>query len=204
MNSSSSATVSPTPCWTLQVSPAAGGTQPAVLHSEENQAVIKSKIACAGVLGGEEMLQLLTQPLRAGAANGAELDWRTAEAALYCVRSISRYAHLRSPLTACEGCNLLSPLAISLSVVQPTHCMSVCCSKAPPPGDALLMQLFGSLPTLPSVPLLRYTACMTIASYSAWLAETAGTGAANQLMPQLLQMLTTGNDDFLAPCSACC
>ena len=66
------------------------------------------------------------------------------------------------------------------------------------------MQLFGSLPTLPSMPLLRYTACMTIASYSAWLAETAGTGAANQLMPQLLQMLTTGTDYSLAPCLACC
>ena len=68
------------------------------------------------------------------------------------------------------------------------------CSKAPPPGDALLLQLFGSLSALPSVTLLRYTACMTVASYSSWLSETATAGAANQLMPQLLQMLTTGKE----------
>ena len=46
------------------------------------------------MLGGEQMLQLLTQPLSAEAANGAGLNWRTAEAALYCVRSISRSAML--------------------------------------------------------------------------------------------------------------
>ena len=40
-----------------------------------------------------------------------------------------------------------------------TH-MCLCCSKAPPPGDALLMQLFASLPSLPRMPLLQYTACM--------------------------------------------
>ena len=38
------------------------------------------------------MLRLLTRPLSAGAANGAGLDWRTAEAALYCVRSVHRWA----------------------------------------------------------------------------------------------------------------
>ena len=37
------------------------------------------------------MLALLTRPLSAGAANGAGLDWRTAEAALYCVRSVNRW-----------------------------------------------------------------------------------------------------------------
>ena len=38
------------------------------------------------------MLRLLTRPLSAGAANGAGLDWRTAEAALYCVRAVHRWA----------------------------------------------------------------------------------------------------------------
>ena len=46
----------------------------------------------AGVLGGEQMLHLLTQPLSAETASGTGVNWRTAEAALYCVRSISRSA----------------------------------------------------------------------------------------------------------------
>ena len=69
-----------------------------------------------------------------------------------------------------------------------------CCSKAPPPGDMLLMQLFASLPSLPRMPLLRYTACMTVASYSGWLAANAAASSSSQLMPQLLQMLTAGDD----------
>ncbi len=72
-----------------------------------------------------------------------------------------------------------------------TH-MCLCCSKAPPPGDALLMQLFASLPSLPRMPLLQYTACMTVAGYSAWLAAAADTPLGSQLMPQLLLMLTSG------------
>ena len=48
----------------------------------------------AGVLGGEQMLRLLTQPLSAETAKGAGVNWRTAEAALFCVRSISRSALL--------------------------------------------------------------------------------------------------------------
>ena len=67
-----------------------------------------------------------------------------------------------------------------------------CCSKAPPPGDALLMQLFASLPSLPRMPLLQYTACMMVVSYSAWLAAAAATPPGTQLMPQMLQMLTAG------------
>ena len=73
-----------------------------------------------------------------------------------------------------------------------TH-MYLCCSKAPPSGDALLMQLFASLPSLPRMPLLQYTACMMVASYSAWLAAAAATPPGTQLMPQLLQMLTAGS-----------
>ena len=36
----------------------------------------------AGVLGGEQMLRLLTQPLSAETASGSGVNWRTAEAAL--------------------------------------------------------------------------------------------------------------------------
>ena len=71
------------------------------------------------------------------------------------------------------------------------------CSKAPPPGDGLLLQLFTSLPALPGVPLLRYTACMTVASYASWLHDTTSLGSAGQLMPQLLHMLTTGESASL-------
>ena len=67
-----------------------------------------------------------------------------------------------------------------------------CCSKAPPPGSTLLMQLIATLPSMPRMPLLRYTACMTVASYATWLAATAAALSASQLMPQLLQMLTAG------------
>ncbi len=48
------------------------------------------------------MLQLLTQPLSTETANGAGVTWRTAEAALFCVQSISRSAllstvHMQKP-----------------------------------------------------------------------------------------------------------
>ena len=42
-----------------------------------------------GVLGSEQTLQLLTEPL-AGLDGRASFDWRTAEAALYCVRAVHR------------------------------------------------------------------------------------------------------------------
>ena len=46
----------------------------------------------ASVIGSREMLQLLIQPLQAVAADthvGKELDWRTAEAALFCIKGIA-------------------------------------------------------------------------------------------------------------------
>lgn len=66
------------------------------------------------------------------------------------------------------------------------------CSNAPELGDLLLLQLFSSLPQLPVVPQLRHTAAMLLAAYADWLAQTLSAGAAAELMPQLLQMLTTG------------
>ena len=60
------------------------------------------------------------------------------------------------------------------------------------------MQLFASLPSLPRMPLLQYTACMTVASYSAWLAAAAATAPGSQLMPQLLQMLTAGTSSCIS------
>ena len=88
-----------------------------------------------------------------------------------------------------------------MRLVQCLNSLLACCSKAPPPGDALLLQLFSSLPALPIVPLLRYTACMTVASYASWLHDTTSLGSASQLMPQLLQMLTTGESVFTGVCT---
>lgn len=70
-----------------------------------------------------------------------------------------------------------------------------CGSNAPEPGNALLLQLFSSLPQLPAVPQLQYTAAMLLAAYADWLANTFAAGGAADLMPQLLQMLTTGAID---------
>jgi len=56
----------------------------------------------------------------------------------------------------------------------------------------MLLQLFGSLPQLPPVPQLRYTVCMVLAGYADWISETTAPGKANDLMPSMLQMLTTG------------
>jgi hypothetical protein len=48
----------------------------------------------AGVVGFGRCLQLLLEPLHAlsaGVAQGQPFDWRTAEAALFCVRSVARH-----------------------------------------------------------------------------------------------------------------
>lgn len=166
------------------------------------------------MLGGERTLQLLTEPLAAvGAqvASGGAFDWATAEAALYCVRATHR-----CPLSYL--CNKLNPMCFDLwskSTVpcgnqMPLLCVDVgvlgprflrqdyellmCCerSNAPEAGNALLLQLFGSLPQLPAVPQLQYTGAMLVAAYADWLAKTAAAGGTADLMPQLLQMLTTG------------
>ena len=58
------------------------------------------------------MLQLLTQPLSAETVNGAGVNWRTAEAALFCVGAISKSAllspvHIKSPRVP-RVCGMLS------------------------------------------------------------------------------------------------
>jgi transportin-3 len=47
----------------------------------------------AAVLGGQETLRLLAQPLLqsvSGGGIGGSWDWRTAEASLYCIRAIAK------------------------------------------------------------------------------------------------------------------
>ena len=61
----------------------------------------------------------------------------------------------------------------------------------PPAGDAVLLSLFTSLPSLPKQPYLQYTAAMVVAAYAKWLAKSAQAGQ-QHLLTQLLQMLTKG------------
>lgn len=100
-------------------------------------AVGDTLIDAAAVLGGAETARLLIEPLMEisfRVSNGGEFDWKAAEAALYCIRSV----HM----------------------------------SAPPPGDVLLLSLFGALSTLPPAPRLQYTASLTIGAYADWLAES--------------------------------
>ena len=73
------------------------------------------------------MLALLTRPLSAGAANGAGLDWRTAEAALYCVRSVNRWV-------ANPHCSTLSfrlnKTALVYAHTRSTQMLGICRSHA--------------------------------------------------------------------------
>jgi hypothetical protein len=65
-------------------------------------------------------------------------------------------------------------------------------SKAPGPDNALLLQLFGSLPGLPAEPRLQYTAAMVLVAYSPWLSRALQAATAADLVPRLLEMLTSG------------
>lgn len=73
-------------------------------------AVADTLVEAAAVLGGEPTLQLLVRPLSelsATAANGGGFDWREAEAALYCLRSVAKEA---PPPTSQLLVNVLSAL----------------------------------------------------------------------------------------------
>lgn len=78
------------------------------------------------------------------------------------------------------------------------------CSKAPPAGNPLLLQLVASLPQLPGGwPQLQYTAALVLSAYSEWLGATAAAGQLPaELIPRLLQMLTAGGTAAL-PVQAC-
>ncbi|PSC72289.1 transportin-3 isoform X1 [Micractinium conductrix] len=73
-------------------------------HRDERQDFKRARVQvgdtlmdCAAVLGGGRMLQLLVEPLlelSKQVTSGAAFDWRTAEAALYCIRAVHRCAPL--------------------------------------------------------------------------------------------------------------
>lgn len=62
----------------------------------------------------------------------------------------------------------------------------------PPPQDPLLLALFASLPQLPPVPSLQYTAALMTGSYSGWLDASLQQGMQLSTVLQLLQMLVNG------------
>ena len=55
-----------------------------------------------------------------------------------------------------------------------------------------MLALFRSLPDLPAVPELRYTAAMTISDYADWLGATLRGGKGQDVLPILLQLLVQG------------
>ena len=160
----------------------------------------------ATVLGGRRTLELLATPLAgvaAAVAGGSPSPgcWRTAEAALFCVRAVSRAVASRSNGGGGgengDGSNGDHPS---------------CSSSFIPPRDPLLSSLLSSLPSLPKRPAakgtaasspspsdpaaeageqeelgrLQATAASLVASYSSWLsasidaeeaAAAAGAGA---------------------------
>ncbi|KAK9863642.1 hypothetical protein WJX84_000245, partial [Apatococcus fuscideae] len=71
------------------------------------------------------------------------------------------------------------------------YCIRSVHKVTPPSGDAWLLALFRSLPDLPAVPELRYTAAMTISDYADWLGATFRSGKGQDVLPILLQMLVT-------------
>ena len=75
--------------------------------------------------------------------------------------------------------------------MQLHFCCRAVCRQMPPAGDAVLLSLFSSLPSLPKQPYLQYTAAMVVAAYAKWLAQSAQAGQ-QHLLTQLLQMLTKG------------
>jgi transportin-3 len=150
-------------------------------HREEKQDFKRGRVDigdtlcdAADVLGGDKVLPLLVDPLlelnrQVASAGQQAFDWRTAEAALYCIRCIH--------------------------------------DVAPPPGDALLLSLFQSLPGLPAPPpQLQYTMALTVSAYSTWLADTSRTalppGQGAALLGDMLTMVGRGLGDEEASAAA--
>lgn len=144
------------------------------------------------ILDSTRLLTLLMEPLQALSvvvASGGEFDWRAAEAALYCLRCVLHthrrifcmYAWYIWSVTACANHDHV-PITTQ-----------VCASGAPPPPqDPLLLALFASLPQLPPVPSLQYTAALMTGSYSGWLDASLQQGMQLSTVLQLLQMLVNG------------
>ncbi len=147
-------------------------------------------------------LQALSQVV----ASGGAFDWRAAEAALYCLRyvfllkkmlivlfcfddftrsmyiytatigHVSVYTHVDTPPHT-NHTNLPGPNNRAVHRIYPTPC------------DPLLVALFTSLPQLPPVPQLQYTACLMVGSYSGWLDASVRQGTDMNIVLELLKML---------------
>lgn len=76
------------------------------------------------------------------------------------------------------------------------YCVRCIHRVAPPPGDAILLQLFAALPTLPAPAPLQYTAALAVGGYADWLADTARNSPGGiQLLNSLLEMLVKGEQN---------
>ncbi len=74
---------------------------------------------------------------------------------------------------------------------DPPLCRSVS-SEVSGPNQPLVVALLRSLPQLPAVPRLQYTAALTLGNFSVWMASALDSGQLSDIVPQLLQMLTAG------------
>ena len=165
----------------------------------------------ATVLGGRRTLELLSAPLAevaAAVAGGRPAPgcWRTAEAALFCVRAVSRA--IVSTSTSNGG-------GFAANNGNGSNGYSSASSSFIPPRDPLLSSLLSSLPSLPKHPTkvaaaansssssptpddegeeeelgrLQATAALLVASYASWLSasvdaeEAAGLSAAENAVP---------------------
>jgi len=85
--------------------------------------------------------------------------------------------------------DLLPPPLPTAIVFPPHRSVSKVVTTAEQP---MLVALFRGLPQLPAVPRLQYTAALTLGAYAEWMAMALDQGSLQDLVPQLLQMLTSG------------
>lgn len=64
------------------------------------------------------------------------------------------------------------------------------------PGHPIAAHLLQSLPQLPKLPKLQYTAAMVISAYAGWIELTLAGGGLQDVIPQLLKMLSEGERDM--------
>ena len=65
------------------------------------------------------------------------------------------------------------------------------------PNQPLVIALLQNLPQLPPVPRLQHTAALTLGSFAQWMATALDQGHLSELMPQLLQMLSQGEQETI-------